>query len=174
MSHDFRPDWTQVVYSWVAFQSANGFDSSDKLPANYRPKCVGQWISRARPQKWQPSYANLDLIQKFQSLFWAWWVNLQPEGHVGAYEHPIEDLEHEDDGRPIQIHPSTDISWECLKTCSGRNGMVSVVAALFFWAEGAKVLPLTTHHERARSSEAHRELYFAMGDVCYVLQSLLD
>ncbi|KAK0441997.1 uncharacterized protein EV420DRAFT_1485437 [Desarmillaria tabescens] len=127
-SHDFRPDWTQVVYSWVAFQSANGFDSSDKLPTNYRP-----------------NYANLDLIQKFQLPFWAWWANLQPEGHVGAYEHPIEDLEREDDRRPIQIHPLTDISWECLKTCSGRNGMVSVVAALFFWAEGAKVLPLTTH-----------------------------
>ncbi|KAK0434673.1 uncharacterized protein EV420DRAFT_1653853 [Desarmillaria tabescens] len=46
-SHDFGPNWTQVVYSWVAFQSANGFDSSNKLPTDYCPECIGQWISHA-------------------------------------------------------------------------------------------------------------------------------
>ncbi|SJL10260.1 uncharacterized protein ARMOST_13644 [Armillaria ostoyae] len=172
-SHSFGPDWSQVVYSWVAFQVTNDFDSDDKLSAEGRPECVGQWIARARSQKWRPTYANLDIVSKFQEPFWTWWANLQPEDCVGGSEDGIEDLEREPDGCPVQIHPSTDVNWECLKTHSGKNGLVSVMAALFFWSAGVEALPQTMHHERARYNEAQKELMFAMGDVLYALQSML-
>ncbi len=172
-SGSFGPDWSQVVYSWVAFQFTNDFDSSDKLSAEERPECVGQWIARARSQKWRPTYVNLDVVSKFQEPFWAWWANLQPEDRVDGSEDSIEDLKREPDGRPVQIHPSTDVNWGCLKTHSGKNGLVSVMAALFFWSVGVEALPQTMHHERARYNEARKELEFAMGDVTYVLQSML-
>ncbi|KAK0475301.1 hypothetical protein EDD18DRAFT_1090008 [Armillaria luteobubalina] len=61
-SRSFGPDWSEVVYLWVAFQITNNFDSDNKLSAKERPECVGQWIARARSQKWRPTYANLDII----------------------------------------------------------------------------------------------------------------
>ncbi|KAK0229017.1 hypothetical protein IW262DRAFT_1263416 [Armillaria fumosa] len=157
-SHSFGPDWSQVVYSWVAFQVMNDFDSDDKLSAEGRPECVGQWIARARSQKWRPTYVNLDIVSKFQEPFWDWWANLQPEDRVGGSEDGIEDLEREPDGRP---------------THSGKNGLVNVMAALFFWSVGVEALSQTTHRERARYNEARKELTFAMGDASYALQSML-
>ncbi|KAK0495264.1 hypothetical protein EDD18DRAFT_1076179 [Armillaria luteobubalina] len=172
-SHSFGPDWSEVVYSWVAFQVTNDFDSDDKLSAKGRPECVGQWIARARSQKWRLTYANLNIVSKFQEPFWDWWVNLQPEDHVGRSEDGIEDLRCELDGHLVQIHPSMDVNWECLKTYLGKNSLVSVMAALFFWSAGVEALPQTTHRERARYKEAQKELTFAMGDASYALQSML-
>ncbi len=40
-------EWSRVVHSWVTFQIAKGFDSNE---ADFRPECIGQWISRARSQ----------------------------------------------------------------------------------------------------------------------------
>ncbi len=68
-SGSFGPDWSQVVYSWVAFQFTNDFDSSDKLSAEERPECVGQWIAHARSQKWRSTYVNLDVVSKFSGAF---------------------------------------------------------------------------------------------------------
>ncbi|KAK0485565.1 hypothetical protein EDD18DRAFT_1083177 [Armillaria luteobubalina] len=172
-SHSFGPNWSEVVYLWVAFQVTNNFNSNDKLSAKGHPKCVGQWIARARSQKWRPTYANLDIVSKFQEPFWDWWANLQPEDCMGGSEDGIEDLRHEPDGHLVQIHPSTDVNWECLKTYLGKNGLVSVMVALFFWSVGVEALPQTTHHERARYKEAQKELTFAMGDASYALQSML-
>ncbi|KAK0503759.1 hypothetical protein EDD18DRAFT_1062358 [Armillaria luteobubalina] len=152
-SHSFGPDWSEAVYLWVAFQVTNNFDSDNKLSAKGRPKCVGQWIARTRSQKWRLAYANLDIVSKFQEPFWDWWVNLQPEDHVGRSEDGIKDLRCELDGH--------------------LNGLVSVMAALFFWSAGVEALPQTMHHERARYKEAQKELMFVMGDASYALQSML-
>ncbi|KAK0414413.1 hypothetical protein EV421DRAFT_1728615 [Armillaria borealis] len=151
----------------------NNFDNDDKLSAKGCPECVGQWIARARSQKWRLTYANLDIVSKFQEPSWAWWANLQPEDHVDRSENSVEDLECELDSHPVQIHPSMDVNWECLKTHLGKNGLVSVMAALFFWSAEVEALPQTMHRERARYNEAWKELTFAMGDVSYVLQSML-
>ncbi|KAK0433671.1 hypothetical protein EV421DRAFT_1909860 [Armillaria borealis] len=70
-SCSFRPDWSQVIYSWVAFQFINNFDNDDKLSTKGCPECVGQWIAHARSQKWQLTYVNLDIVSKFQEPSWA-------------------------------------------------------------------------------------------------------
>ncbi|KAK0456977.1 hypothetical protein EV421DRAFT_1688622, partial [Armillaria borealis] len=111
-SKDFGLEWTSIVNSWVAFQVVSDFESKDKLSPRFRPECVGQWISRGRSQTWRPPYEGIDLTRKFQDLFWAWWAHLQPE---------------------LQIHPSMAVDWGCLETRSGINGILSIIAALFFW-----------------------------------------
>ncbi|SJL00821.1 uncharacterized protein ARMOST_04135 [Armillaria ostoyae] len=140
-SKDFGLEWTSIVNSWVAFQVASDFESKDKLSPRFRSECVGQWISRGRSQTWRPPYEGIDLTRKFQDPFWAWWAHLQPEHRVEDLEDGFTDLGRDVNGCPVQIHPSMAVDWGCLETRSGINGILSIIAALFFWCEGVSVAP---------------------------------
>ncbi len=172
-SKDLGVEWTSTVNSWVAFQVASDFESKDKLLLKFHPECVGQWISGGRSQTWRPTYVDMDLTRKFQDLFLVWWAHLQPEHHTEGLEDGFTDFRRDANGCPVQIHPLTAIDWGCLVTCSGINGILSIIAALFFWCKGVSAAPRTTHRERAAFRERRKELNFAMGDVDYVLKSML-
>jgi len=91
-----------------------------KLDAKHRPTVITDWIQRGRNEKWVPP--NFDGA-KFDKQFKLWWLHLQPAwrretdnevawGSVGGDLMPLR--------KP------------------GTNGLLSVVAGLFFWGINAK------------------------------------
>ncbi|KAF9044029.1 hypothetical protein BJ165DRAFT_1528604 [Panaeolus papilionaceus] len=97
---------------------AGGFgpEKDKRLPARFRPTVVKDWVARGRTRNkaWRPK----DLVPtEFKTEFWTWWTSLQPEWRV-------------DNGAVITGRVDGD--WSPL-VVPGVNGVLSVVAALFFW-----------------------------------------
>lgn len=88
---------------------------------------VGQWIKQARNPAWAPNLDEMDL-DELESTFNSWWCSIQPDWHIGKGE----DLRREGEQ-----------DWGLLN-CSGINGVLSAVAALFFWSYCAAEAPSAT------------------------------
>jgi hypothetical protein len=112
LSEDMGGQWGKLVTLWQDFEVKHEFREAGKLSPRGRPKCIADWIQRARSPAFRP-----DINPTYASEFSTWWTNLQPawrtEGGGGELARGTGDLE----GlrRP------------------GVNGLLSVVAALFFW-----------------------------------------
>lgn len=115
-SESLGQTWDEAVSLWEAFETSTGFPDSRRLPkllARQRPSCVGDWIRRARNSSYRPTIPDPhDADKNFRS----WWTNLQPTWRVST------------DGSLIRGRGS----WEELRR-PGINGLLSVLAALFFW-----------------------------------------
>lgn len=108
-------EWEALVSSWAAFEQRSRYTEVRRLGSAGRPGVVGQWINRGRrPSSWRP---DIPCLKIYEAEFNAWWKSLQPTWRV--------------------VHGSvkttlTKGNWECLRL-PGQNGIVSVVAALFYW-----------------------------------------
>lgn len=144
-SHDFGPQWRALIDAWLVYEKGYGFEDKRKphLLASGRPQPVTDWINRGRPHHYRPSVGNLN---KYESTFGAWWRRLQPDWRV-------------EEGKDLLREVGGD--WSCLQ-CSGSNGVLSVVAALFFWGYAIEGT-LSSHTWNA-----------AVGDVLYALQELVS
>lgn len=112
--------WNQAVSLWEAFEVSTGFPDTRRLPklrARHRPVFVGDWIQRARISTYRPNIPDFDDAGE---KFTTWWASLQPQWRVS------------DDGSLIRSCGS----WEDLRR-PGVNGLLSVLAALFFWGAAA-------------------------------------
>lgn len=139
-SESLGETWAEAVSFWERFEIAQEFEASLKLGTAHRPPIVAQWIQRARSQTYRPEIRNVDeLALKFS----AWWRSLQPEWRVAG------------DGPPARGSGS----WDVLRR-SGANGLLSVMAALFFWGS-------STGGEGTSWTEA-------VEDVLYALQELVE
>lgn len=107
--------WFEAVSLWEAFEAMEGFAPALKLSSTHRPPLVSQWIQRAQSSMWRPAIHDVDEVA---DKFMAWWRVLQPGWRVAS------------DG---SLGRGTG-SWEALRR-SGANGLLSVMAALFFWGE---------------------------------------
>ncbi|KAI0039617.1 hypothetical protein FA95DRAFT_1478423, partial [Auriscalpium vulgare] len=83
-----------------------------------RPDAVGNWIRDAR--KWHRASVDPMKVSSFKTLWWRWWVSLQPAERVIDAEAFVLDV------------PKDDMSWEQVNI-AGVNGLLSVVAALTWW-----------------------------------------
>jgi hypothetical protein len=99
-----------LVDAWLRYEVANDYQDDAKLGTTSRPACISAWIQRARSPKWRPNLAGQ--LDKLGSDFWSWWGSLQPEWRVEFQR--------------------SNGDWEVLRK-PGANGLVSVLAALFFW-----------------------------------------
>lgn len=115
LSEDLGPAWMQQVRSWARFEEAACYEECEKLGTNCRPPCIAAWIARARSTTYRP---DLGKLPSFEQAFGAWWAGLQPEWH------------REGAGRVLQRKGGNDV--EALQH-PGKNGLLSVLAALFFW-----------------------------------------
>jgi len=112
---ELGPSWDQLVKAWVAFEVKSDFKELKKLSTTNRPVAVKAWIQRARTSAWRPVISNM---ASYESEFKAWWSVLQPEWRKSSSG---------------EIHFSkVDGDWEVLRR-PGLNGILSVMAALFFW-----------------------------------------
>lgn len=137
------PEWKLLVNSWLKFEQNMQYRAHGRLGTHHRPQVVGDWIQHARPDKYQP---DIGKQATFAKEFSAWWQSLQPEWRtVGADDHL----------------PRTIKDWEEIRRL-GINGLLSVVAALFFWG-----LAVQNKGSTLRSAWLN-----ALHDVAYVLEQL--
>ncbi|KAF8175354.1 hypothetical protein BJ912DRAFT_804758, partial [Pholiota molesta] len=105
--------WTQLVRAWAHFEKAERYEEKAKLRTEGRPACVAAWIARARSTTYRPNLVKLSLFEK---AFNTWWVGLQPAWRV-------------ENGEILRTQTG---NLEDLRR-PGKNGLLSVLAALFFW-----------------------------------------
>jgi hypothetical protein len=119
-------EWKTLVSTWVTFEE-HARDAGlevRRLPARGRPMAVGDWISQGRNMTWRPDISNFKL-KNYKHEFNGWWELLQPAGRTHASKDDVDST-------------LTQGDWDCLRA-PGVNGVMSVVAGLFFWglvAEG--------------------------------------
>ena len=107
--------WMELVSIWVDFEVKEKYKERKKLSASCRPSIVEEWIRRARSPTWRPVIVDLG---EFERAFNLWWTELQRERHVPSTE---------------KTNVGRDVGgWEHLRK-PGLNGLVSLLAALFFW-----------------------------------------
>lgn len=134
-------EWKLLLSRWFKFEEQAGFQDSGKLGTRRRPRAVADWIQRARTPTFRPEITDFD---EFAADFTAWWQSVQPEWRRSGNGEASRD----------------DGDWEDIRR-SGVNGLVSVVAALFFW--GNAIQPAG---DRVKWVEA-------LGDVTYVFEHLI-
>ncbi|KAF8958615.1 hypothetical protein BDZ97DRAFT_1634579, partial [Flammula alnicola] len=86
-----------------------------KLATTNWPAAVGGWIQRARSATWRPRITD---VLQYAMDFMHWWIALQPKWRVSV------------DGKILVEEVGGD--WDVLRK-SGPNGLVVVMAALFYW-----------------------------------------
>ena len=114
-SEEMGPCWSKVVTLWAEFERREQFHSLGNLPAKGRPSCITDWIQCAHLSTYRPSLN----LSSFPSVFDAWWHSIQPKWRV------LDGQELTKDG----------VDFEPLRR-PGVNGLLSVLAALFFWGVG--------------------------------------
>ncbi|KAF9552566.1 hypothetical protein CPC08DRAFT_714521 [Agrocybe pediades] len=119
---DLGPRWSCLLEVWTEFERRNGYREAGKLGSTHRPKCIADWIQRARKPQWRPPVESISKTQFMQQIL-DWWTALQPEWRL-AEDGTI------DFGR-------VDGDWEVLRL-PGLNGLFSFVAGLFYGGLGAK------------------------------------
>ncbi|KAJ7074435.1 hypothetical protein C8F01DRAFT_970742 [Mycena amicta] len=112
--------YAKLLEAFVAFERAHGWSEGERaLSATARPKQVKEWIRADR----KATPRMIKLHKRFEEEFWTWWKFLQPQWRKAKTSWPAMDaVQEEDDGE----------SWAVL-TVPGKNGLVSVVAALYWW-----------------------------------------
>ncbi|EDR03724.1 uncharacterized protein LACBIDRAFT_331239 [Laccaria bicolor S238N-H82] len=114
-SKDLGPEWLKMVGLWEAFERRHDFKPTNKQPnlsSSKRPPCIGEWLKNARRSSWRPLVENAVKFDKdFDADFGAWWGGLLRAQSVTSVR----------DWSPIAK--------------PGVNGLLSVVAALFFWGD---------------------------------------
>lgn len=107
--------WRRLVKLWVSVEAKHGFDEHGvRLPARGCPPVVAEWIKRVRSPKYRPTIGNLTT---FENTYTSWWRSIQLSWRVS------------DDSALLN---KGEGDWEDIK-CMGVNGLLSVLAALFFW-----------------------------------------
>ena len=109
-----------LIHTWAAFEMKENYAEVSKLDAKHRPTIIGDWIQRGRSEKWVPP--TFDAL-RFEKQFQQWWFHLQP---VWRRE------------------TDQDVAWGTIEgdlthlRKPGTNGLLSVVAGLFFWGSNVK------------------------------------
>ncbi|KJA13978.1 hypothetical protein HYPSUDRAFT_209087 [Hypholoma sublateritium FD-334 SS-4] len=118
---DLGPEWGEMIDRWLEFERRSDFQGTGKLTTHSRPRAVSDWIQRARSPKYRPEIKN---VAGFANGFSAWWGAMQPSWRMNDSDGNASD---------------DDRDWEKIRH-PGINGLLSVVAALFFWAPVAAAL----------------------------------
>ncbi len=147
-SKDLGGGWLDLVSIWSRFEKAAGYMEAGILSSEGRPPCVGAWIARARSPRYQPALSRSNL-EDLDRSFWRWWTALQPIYRQGL----------SNDGHVLS---QTSGDMEGIRR-PGRNGLLSVLAALWFWGSTPQVELSTTLGSWAS----------AVDDVSWVLEELL-
>ncbi|PPQ78862.1 hypothetical protein CVT25_002428 [Psilocybe cyanescens] len=112
--------WKELVHVWSMFEAQQQYADLGKLKNTNRPAAISAWIARARSATWDPAITD---IAQYQIDFMKWWTALQPEWRIS--------------GNGKILFDKVDGDWGVLKR-SGVNGVVSVIAGLYYWGSALK------------------------------------
>ncbi|KAJ7049319.1 hypothetical protein C8F01DRAFT_1093506 [Mycena amicta] len=123
--------YDKLLEAFVAFERAHGWVDGEKaLSASARPKQVKEWIRADR----KATPRLIKLHKRYGEEFWIWWKFLQPQWRKAKTNWPSMDA----------VQDGDEGDWAAL-TVPGKNGLVSVVASLYWWGregvEGGSVSP---------------------------------
>jgi hypothetical protein len=138
-------EWDTLISSWAAFEDQEGYKEAGRPTTSGRPEIVSQWIARARSVTWRPTISNL---KDYEDKYNEWWKRLQPTWRII-------------DGKVDVARTMGD--WGCLRL-PGLNGILSIIAALFFWG-------LATEGEGAQ--EEQRAAWVSAVEDCHIVLSFL-
>ncbi|KAJ6457182.1 hypothetical protein C8R47DRAFT_995805 [Mycena vitilis] len=137
--------FVEVLRSWVEVEQKHDFDfGNSKLGSTSRPGEVSEWIRDGREHA-----RTVKNTKTFESKWWKWWGSLQPKWRALLV-----------DAAPPP--PPEGADWAVLDV-PGQNGMLTVVATLYWWGCAEK-----RRGESARSEGWER----AATDVAFVLKCL--
>ena len=105
--------YQDLLKSYIKFELANRSPIRGTFTTAHRPKAIGWWSGRARPDKLPP----YDSFNSFTASITAWWAFIQPTWRV------IEP------GKISHAHGD----WERLYQ-PGINGLLNVVVLAYWWA----------------------------------------
>ncbi len=111
----------------MKFEEDAHYEGYEKLGTLKRPQAIGAWIQRARAPAYRPAITN---VKQYTEDFSVWWQSLQPEWRrslCGAGPYLLQQ----------------DGDWTHMRRFSGINGLLSVVAALYFWGDVVRGTPAT-------------------------------
>jgi hypothetical protein len=136
----------EIVRLFVEVETVYKFEWGKRSFASEgRPALLTKWVRGGRWRRPAPSVTN---IGEFSTVWWQWWVSLQPGWR-----------KFEPGGRPcIGVYGN---DWDCLKM-PGPNGWLSVVATLFWWGRAIK------------NEVDEKEYTIALKDVNFMMQGLLE
>jgi hypothetical protein len=146
------PRYEEILKAWLDFEKKHDFAlGSSALRAQHRPQEVHEWIrdGRGRSMAVRP----IADVAKFESAWWKWWSALQPSWR-GTWRGRT--------GAAPALPPGGD--WEKLAV-HGQNGLLSVVATLYWWGFAEKKKEQGVDARSAAWEEA-------AGDVLCVLRGL--
>ncbi|KAJ7750538.1 hypothetical protein B0H16DRAFT_1266714, partial [Mycena metata] len=113
-----------LLAAWARIEAASRFEQSGgALSKQQRPEQVSRWIQCGRGRKGRLDTAVLNPAQyeaQYKAQWWAWWGSLQPTWRGK-----------DSDGEWVLTGPYGK-DWGGLMFW-GQNGLLSVVAALYFW-----------------------------------------
>jgi hypothetical protein len=137
-----------LLEAWTRMEAACGFENAKPaLPKKHRPEQVDRWIRDARGRRNRPN-PPIKKLQPYELEWWAWWDGLQPEWR-----------KKDADGSWV-VGGAYGKDWDTL-TYWGENGLLSVVASLYFW--GCAVQDEGNGEERWER---------AVNDVAWILEGL--
>ncbi|KAJ7457582.1 hypothetical protein B0H11DRAFT_1738353, partial [Mycena galericulata] len=138
---DVGPEYRSLLEAYIALEQGYGFESEGRLSPRGRPAQVSEWIRDGRGRN--KSVLAIPKMEVFEAKWWDWWAGMQPAWRRrDATGKPVRSEEYGQD-------------WGGL-VAPGPNGLLSVVAALYWWA-------------CARKSEGW---YAAVADTLWVLEGL--
>ena len=141
-SENLGSEWDLLFSNWLKFEENSQLQGTGKLGCQRQPWVITGWIQRARASTYHP---DIEDINGFKADFHVWWQSLQPDWRRV-------------DSTKNSKQPEGD--WGCIRQ-SGPNGLLSVVAALFFWGDAVQ------------NTSARTAWLEALTDVSYVLEQLL-
>ena len=112
--------FSTLIHTWAAFEVKENYEELLKLDSKHRPNVIGDWIQRGRSEKWVPPGFD---ASKFEKQFRQWWFHLQP-----AWRRETDQ----------------DVAWGSIDSDlshlkrPGTNGLLNVIAGLFFWGSHVK------------------------------------
>ena len=161
-----HPLWDELTGKWMMFEETKDYAGLSKITAGGRPECVTYWIRCARTAN--PNFAskNYDINNHsaYARMFWKWWITLQPEFRN-------ENINEDGTLKMVDPLPEDQDAWEPIAV-SGVNGLVSVIAALFFWGIRVHGMPQQSYREEQAKTKSIGPWLGAVQDVIFVLGRL--
>ncbi|KAJ7066086.1 hypothetical protein C8F01DRAFT_943908, partial [Mycena amicta] len=117
--NDDNDEWAGLLHDFLELERAYGWeDNGCLLLAKSRPDPVSAWVRNGRRAQTKVDIPNL---AKYESRWWGWWRGNQPKWRKeGSEDTPL-------------ARPDVDGGdWDPLNA-PGQNGMLLVVASLFWW-----------------------------------------
>lgn len=119
---DIGPQYNHLIKLLVELEMMHNFNGKNglRLAKTSRPAEVGKWINTGRRSR--SSVVKIADISKYATSWWHWWKSLQPKWR-----------KYDNEGMPIGVVPQGEVEdWSGLLV-PGVNGLVSVVASLYWW-----------------------------------------